>query len=123
MKLALIIGIGGFFGSISRYLVHQAILKIWPAPFPIGTFTINMMGSFLFGILFALSEHYKILSSEWRLFLSIGFCGSFTTYSTFALEGFTLFQQKEYFIFLSYTLGSLIVGILCAAAGYILLSK
>lgn len=123
MKLAIIIGLGGFLGSISRYLVHQALFKLWPVAFPWGTFAVNITGSFLLGVLLALTEHYKLLSTEWRVFLGIGFCGSFTTYSTFALESFTLLQQKNYLIFGSYILASLILGILFAAAGYLLFSK
>lgn len=120
MKLALIVGIGGFLGSIFRYMIHQAMYRIWPVTFPLGTFTVNMAGCFLLGVILALAEYHKMLNAEWRLFLAVGFCGSFTTYSTFALEGFTLLQQKEYLIFGAYTIGSLFFGITFAAAGYFL---
>ncbi|MGK7391461.1 MAG: fluoride efflux transporter CrcB [Candidatus Cyclobacteriaceae bacterium M2_1C_046] len=123
MKIAFIIGLGGFVGSISRYMVHQALYRLFPVAFPWGTFTVNITGSLLLGIILALTEHYKILTTEWRVFLTIGFCGSFTTYSTFALEGFTLLQQKEYLIFGLYIFASLILGILFAAAGYFLFTK
>jgi CrcB protein len=123
MKLTLIIGLGGFLGSISRYMLHVFILRLFPVVFPVGTFSINLIGSFFLGVILALAEHHKVLNQEWRMFLAVGFCGSFTTFSTFALEGMHLLQQKSWIIFGSYTIGSIISGVLCAAAGYYIFAK
>lgn len=124
MKLILLIGLGGFLGSISRYLVHLSFIKICPAlAFPVGTFTVNILGSLFLGMIYALSEHYKLFSDEMRLFLAVGFCGSFTTFSTLALESVHLLQQKEILIFASYIIASLALGLLAVVAGYYLIIK
>ena len=88
-----------------------------------GTFMVNMLGCLLLGMIFSLAEHHKVLNNEWRLFLAVGFCGSFTTFSTLALEGMLLIQQKEWLVFFSYMAGSLILGLLFTALGYFLFTK
>jgi CrcB protein len=74
MKIILLVGTGGFVGSISRYLVSQLMQKTFETTFPLGTLVVNIVGSFLIGIIYALSEQSEILSAEWRVFLAVGFC-------------------------------------------------
>jgi CrcB protein len=83
-KASLFIGIGGFLGSISRYLLSQYVDKKIITLFPFGTFTVNILGCFLLGLLYALAEKEQVLTNELRLLLTVGFCGSFTTFSTFS---------------------------------------
>jgi CrcB protein len=93
----LIVGIGGFIGSVFRYLlggwVHQLSSNAW---FPLGTLTVNLLGCFLIGFFGGLSESRQALNPEVRLFLLIGVLGGFTTFSSFGYETFTLARDKEF---------------------------
>ena len=96
MKIILLVGTGGFIGSISRYLVSQFMQKTFETTFPLGTMAVNIAGSFLIGIIYALSEQSNLLSAEWRVFLTVGFCGGFTTFSSFAYENFTMLNIQQF---------------------------
>lgn len=120
MKELLIIGLGGFLGSISRYLMHVFMIARIATPIPIGTLTVNLLGSFLLGIIIGLFNRYDWLTHEWRLFLAIGFCGSFTTFSTFSVENLELIKSGNYLTLGIYTLLSLVGGVLLALGGYTL---
>ena len=120
MKLILIIGIGGFVGTVSRYLTTLMIQKFYTTSFPLGTFVINVMGCFLIGIFYGLSERGSITSGEWRMFLTIGFCGGFTTFSAFANDNLTLLGDSEYFYFALYTGLSVMLGLLATYIGNLL---
>jgi len=86
LRMLFIVGSGGFLVSAARYLSQVMINKYFPSSFPYGTFSINVSGSFLIGLIFALGEKGNILSPEVRMFLVTGFCGGFTTFSTFSYE-------------------------------------
>ena len=119
----LIIGLGGFLGSISRYGVYHLLDRNIESIIPYGTFLVNMSGSFLLGIVYGLMQRENILSEEWRLFLAIGFCGSFTTFSTFAYENFMMVKNSQFFSLLLYAGLSVVVGIALTYAGYQLFSS
>ncbi|MGH2565631.1 MAG: fluoride efflux transporter CrcB, partial [Ginsengibacter sp.] len=85
MKIILIIGIGSFIGGISRYLLSQSIQNKFLSAFPFGTMSVNIVGCFLIGIIFGLTERGNF-TMEWRLFLVTGFLGGFTTFSSFSNE-------------------------------------
>lgn len=112
MKILLLIGTGGFFGSIARYLAQQSISKFIPVIFPVGTLTINIVGSFLIGVIYAISEQNPSFKPEWRFFLATGFCGGFTTFSAFSLESFTLLKDGSYMFLSLYVLLSVALSIL-----------
>ncbi len=78
-----LVGIGGFVGSVLRYLVSVAFANWLGSPFPYATFAVNIAGCFVMGILFGLSERAGVLSPEMRALLMAGFCGGFTTFSAF----------------------------------------
>ncbi len=103
--------IGGGLGSAARYgiqlLLHERIVAY---NFPWATFTVNIIGSFLIGMFYALSDRYNI-SAELRLLLTAGFCGGFTTFSTFSNDVLKLLQSGEVMIPLIYVLLSIILGI------------
>lgn len=112
VRILLIVGLGGFLGSIARYLAQQLITRWLPVIFPYGTFFVNVAGCFLIGIIYALADRGNALNPEWRIFLATGFCGGFTTFSTFSFEAFQLMREGQY-LFLSLYIGlSVLVGIL-----------
>jgi len=95
-RIFYLVGIGGFIGSVSRYYSQQIVSKFFPSTLPYGTLTVNIVGCFLIGVIYALSEEGNILTPEWRLFLATGFCGGFTTFSTFSYESIKLIQDREF---------------------------
>ena len=120
MKEILIVGIGGFAGSVSRYLIQNAVATRFITIFPIGTFAINIIGSLLIGIIFGLADKYQWMTQEWRIFLAIGFCGSFTTFSTFAFDNLQMIKEGNYYQLFWYTSLSFILGVALAWLGFIL---
>lgn len=113
----LLVGFGGFLGSVSRYVTVKAIDSRLNAAFPFGTLTVNVVGSFILGLVFMLATRKLGMTEQTRLFLGVGFCGGFTTFSAFALENFTLIEQKMAGMSLVYIVVSVVVGILALAAG------
>jgi len=95
MHLLILIGIGGFIGAVLRYLVGGWIQN-GATTFPLGTMGVNVIGSFLLGIILFASEYKGALSEETRVFLTIGLLGAFTTMSTFSYESFRLFESKDF---------------------------
>ena len=108
MKNLLYIFLGGGFGSVLRFLVSNYTQKFWSVnSFPVGTFVVNILGCFLIGIFsgyFLKADHYL------KFLLITGFCGGFTTFSTFSAENITLWENGNYFILISYILLSVIAG-------------
>ncbi len=113
----LAIGGGGFLGSISRYFSVRFIDSRVTALLPYGTLVVNVVGSFLLGMLYAVAIRYAGVTENWRSFLGPGFCGGFTTFSAFTFENFNLIQQKYYGISLTYMIVSLVVGLAALVAG------
>jgi fluoride exporter len=111
IKSLLIIGIGGFFGSIGRYLFAHLIYRWFEPVFPISTLVVNVLGSLLIGIVYALSEKGGILSEEWKLFLTIGLLGGFTTFSTFTIEMILMLRDGQYFNVFMYAMISVFAGL------------
>jgi CrcB protein len=119
IKNLLIIGTGGFLGSIARYLVSQLNLTISFHSIPVGTLTVNVAGSFLIGLLTGIAEKSMILTQEWRLFLMVGLCGGFTTFSAFANENLMLIHNGQGLAVLLYTGLSIFLGFLAVYLGYV----
>lgn len=113
----LLVGIGGFVGSITRYLVAILFSSQISSVFPFATLTVNVLGCFLIGILFALSDRGNLLSPEWRILLTTGFCGGFTTFSTFSYESLRLMQDGEYLYLAAYVFISVFVGLTATYLG------
>jgi len=120
MRTLLLIGVGGMFGSIARYLTSQLLNRYFSEPLPVGTLVVNIVGAFLIGLIIGMGERYRWFTEPWHFFLAVGFCGSFTTYSTFAYENYSLIKQGHISTLVFYISISLVVGILLAWAGYVL---
>jgi CrcB protein len=118
MRLLLIVGLGGFMGSSVRYIIQKYFAAVSSFTFPYPTFFINLFGSLLIGILFGLASKYNVMSTEIRLFLTTGFCGGFTTFSTFTNESFILLKEGNYQYFFLYTILSVVLGIFLTFLGY-----
>jgi fluoride exporter len=113
----LIIGLGGFLGSVMRYITVRWVDGKLNALFPYGTLTVNIVGSFLVGVIYMAALRKAGLSENGRLFMGVGFCGGFTTFSAFALENFNLMQEKLLGTSILYISLSVVAGILALAAG------
>ena len=113
----LLIGAGGFVGSVCRYGLQQAVQARWPLAWPIGTGTVNVLGCLLAGLLLGLLERHA-LGAGWRLLLITGFCGGFTTFSAYALENMTLLRGGQLALAGAYAAGSVVLGVAAAGLGY-----
>jgi fluoride exporter len=117
IKLILIAGTGGFIGTVSRFLASRYFQNLFLTSFPFGTFIVNITGCLLIGIFYGLAEKGSILSPEWRMFLTVGFCGGFTTFSTFAGENIALLKDGNFFYFALYTGLSVFLGLMATYLG------
>ena len=119
----LLIAVGGAVGSILRYLVHGSVQR-WVDPlddgavFPLGTLTVNVLGCLVIGMLTALFSGPWPLREEYRIGLTVGLLGGFTTFSTFGLESFGLVNQGNLRLALVYVLASCLLGFTAVLVGY-----
>ena len=119
VKDLLIVGMGSFIGGAARYLV-SFLTKTVPNGFPWATFSVNIIGCLLIGLLWGWSNRCPNIPQQLSLFLSVGICGGFTTFSTFSKESLALLQSGCYLQFALYVIGSVIIGILAVALGLML---
>jgi len=117
MKAILFVFLGGGFGSVLRFLISK---NLNTGVIPYGTFTVNIIGSLLIGIILGLSTKENLLTQNQTLLLATGFCGGFTTFSTFAYENQQLLKAGDFLSFSVYTIGSFIVGFLAVSLGLFL---
>ncbi|MEO8146943.1 MAG: fluoride efflux transporter CrcB [Bacteroidia bacterium] len=116
MKLILAIGTGSFIGGISRYLLSQFIQTKFLSTFPFGTLGVNIIGCFLIGVVFAISERGN-MTQEWRLFLATGVLGGFTTFSAFSNETVGLLRDGQFWYASIYIVSSILLGLLATLTG------
>ncbi|MCB0463590.1 MAG: fluoride efflux transporter CrcB [Flavobacteriaceae bacterium] len=116
MKQLLLVFIGGGFGSALRFLIGK-YMNSTETGIPWGTFTANILGSLIIGIILGLAAKNDALSSSQTLLLATGFCGGFTTFSTFAYENHVFLKSGDFTSFALYTIGSFAVGILAVLIG------
>ena len=110
MKAALIVFLGGGLGSILRYLINL-LIKNPEGQFPINTFLVNMIGSFLIGFIFGYLNENNYVNNNVILFLIIGFCGGLTTFSSFTYDSFELISFGKIFFLIIYNFFSILIGV------------
>lgn len=123
MRSIVWVALGGATGSVLRFLMQRLLNPISTDQFPWGTWLVNMSGCLLIGLLWAWGQKNHALSPEARFFLLAGLCGGFTTLSAFSQESLALLQAKQYLIFLSYALATILGGWCCTWAGYKLIDS
>ena len=115
MKELIYVFLGGGVGSVLRYLISSSTSKVWTYnQFPVGTFLVNILGCFTIGILVS---YFAKTDLNLRFLLITGFCGGFTTFSTFASENVELYQNGDFFTLFLYITASLIIGFLAVIVG------
>ena len=116
-KAMLIAGLGGFVGTCLRFLTGRLCHVLCVSAFPWGTFAVNIVGSFIIGVLFGLAEKTNLLTSSMNVLLITGFCGGFTTFSSLADDMFVLLQQRHWLLFGTYVLATFALGLLMVWCG------
>lgn len=112
----LLVGLGGLIGSILRHFIGLYISRIILVSFPIATLSINAIGCLLIGLAYGAYQKYDGFTDSWWLFIAVGICGGFTTFSAFSLEGLTLLQNAKFLSVFFYVLLSVI---LCFGAAWL----
>lgn len=115
-RILLVAGFGAV-GALSRYGIDTWFAHLFPGQFPLGTFAINIAGSFLLGVLVALTTERMTLSPEWRVALGIGFLSAFTTFSTYTYDTIRLAENSQWGLAVLYAGGTLGLGLAFALAG------
>ena len=116
LRNILLVGAGSFVGGGIRYVF--SILMKYSGGFPWATFTVNLLGCLLIGLLWGVFSKYNDASHQLMLLLCVGFCGGFTTFSTFSKESLQLLQAGNWACLSLYVAGSVILGLLLVAVGY-----
>lgn len=117
MEKFLIISLGAALGANARYWVADWAAQKWGAAFPLGTFLINISGSFLLGLFMTLATERLMLDPRWRLLFAVGFLGAYTTFSTYSYESFRLISTGQWVSGLLNLAGSTLVGVLAVGLG------
>jgi len=117
----LLVGLGGAFGSISRYLLNIGAMRVLGTAFPYGTFAANVSGGLLMGLLVGRLVHLTGIDQErWRLLLGVGVLGGFTTFSAYSLDVARMIESRSYGQAAFYALGSCVLAVSAVFAGLLL---
>lgn len=117
LKTILYVAAGGALGSVLRYLTTFIVSKFWSNNFPLATFVANFIGCFLIGLFIGVLVKNQLGDSNLKWFLVTGFCGGYTTFSTFGLENYNLFQSNNTLLAFGYIAFSIILGLFAVWMG------
>ena len=118
MKDLLLVGLGGAIGAVSRYTLSGLVShSLQLGRFPLGTLMVNVVGCFLVGAFWGISERTNLTAAEVRLFLVTGVLGGFTTFSAFGMESVELVRRQDWMGFGTYVVGSVVGGVVLAWLG------
>ena len=120
MRYLLFIAVGGAAGAVARYALALGIQRVWDGHFPLATLVVNVLGSFIIGLVFVLVAEKTLIHPDWRGVLMIGFLGAFTTFSTFSLETIVLLEAGHIAHALGYMLMSVTLCVVAAGGGILL---
>ncbi|MBU1274724.1 MAG: fluoride efflux transporter CrcB [Proteobacteria bacterium] len=120
MSKLLLIALAGSLGTLARYGLGGLVHRLLPWPFPWGTLTVNLLGSFLFGLVWSLAQERFIISAEARIIILAGFMGAFTTFSTFMFETGELLRDSQWALAAGNLLLQNLVGLVAVFAGWAL---
>ena len=120
-KTIMLIGAGSFLGGTSRYLISRAVEHGTTTTFPWGTMVVNIIGCLLVGLIYGLFERGSIGGQDLKMFLTVGFCGGFTTFSTFIHENYIFLNDRNFLYFLLYAVGSFALGLTAAYLGHLII--
>jgi len=112
------IAAGSAIGGVSRYLVGGVVQRVGGSGFPIGTLVVNLTGSFLLGLFLRYAVDTPTLTPEWRAFLTVGFCGGYTTFSTFSYETVALMEDGQWSRAAAYVGLSLVLALAATMLGF-----
>jgi fluoride exporter len=118
-----LIAIGGALGSVARFAAVAYLSPLLNCRFPIGTFIVNLLGSFLIGLAYVVIVDKTLVPNEWRFFIMTGVLGGFTTFSSFSLEMLQAWQEGQILLSIFYSASSVVFGLLFAYAGMQLAQK
>lgn len=117
LKMILVVALGGAIGSVARFLMMSGIGHFWKSQFPLSTFIVNVLGSFVIGALLEIMMQHGNFHMALRAFLVVGVLGGFTTFSSFSLDAGLLIQKGEWITASLYMIGSVVVSILAFFGG------
>ena len=123
LKTIIYVAIGSAFGGVARFLMQQFVQKRFESAFPYGTLSVNLLGCFVIGVVVGLADKGNILSPNARIFLAVGICGGFTTFSSFVNENYSMLRDGELLYTFAYIAASVIIGLIATGAGILLIKN
>lgn len=120
LQTVLLISLGAIIGANLRYFVAQYVARLIPSTFPLGTLIINITASFILGFFLIWTSERVLADPRWRLFVAVGFCATYSTYSSFAYETFALFEKGQMVLAALNILGTNVVCLIAVTLGAML---